>query len=179
MALAEAAGQAASVVKKDIEMTGAAGKTGVGYQITTLINDIENFLGWNNRNEAFLVGVGNLGSALLGHEGFKQYGLSFVAAFDVDPDKVGKRIRGIEVLPLTKFSSLAQRMHITAVVLTVPAAVAQGAVDMMVESGIASIWSFVPAVLSAPASVVIQREDLSAGLAEFMVRQRANRDVMI
>lgn len=174
VSLAEEAGQALPVVKKDIEMTGAAGKTGVGYVIPDLIADIENFLGWNNPNDAVIVGVGNLGSALLGYETFRRHGLNFVAAFDADPALIGRRIHGVEVLSPAKLRALIPRLHIKTSVLTVPAAAAQETADTLIEAGITRIWSFAPVMLSVPDDVMVQREDLAAGLAELLVRCRMN-----
>ena len=171
--LAEESGQATPVVKKDIEVTGAIGKTGVGYQIDRLITDIEVFLGWNRPCKAFLVGVGNLGTALLGYEGFKRCGLGFVAAFDSDPFKIGSTVHGVQVRPLEELSGMAEKFGVTTAVLTVPLEVGQKITDFLVSSGITSIWSFVPINLFVPESVAIQREDLVAGLAELMVRRRA------
>ncbi|MDR0361742.1 MAG: redox-sensing transcriptional repressor Rex [Planctomycetota bacterium] len=170
--LAEEAGQAVSVVKKDIEMTGAVGKTGVGYDVAALIGDIERFLGWTDPYDAFLAGVGNLGSALLGYGGFKQYGLRFVAAFDADPEKVGEAIHGVEVMPLVKMPELGRRLRVSTAVLAVPAEEAQSVADLFVESGVTRIWSFAPIPLAVPEGVIVQREDLTAGLAELMVRCR-------
>lgn len=171
-ALAEEAGQATSVVKKDIEVTGATGKTGVGYQIEQLIADIENFLGWDRPCEAFWVGVGNLGSALLGYEGFKRYGLTFVAAFDADPAKIGSLVHDVRILPTERLPDMAAGMHVTTAVLTVPADTVQAVADFLVSSGITSLWSFAPVKLSVPETVTVQREDLAAGFAELMVRRR-------
>ena len=72
-------------VRKDLQYTGIIGKPKTGYSVSELVQAIETFLGWNNVNEAFLVGVGNLGTALLGHERFSKFGLRIVAAFDSDP----------------------------------------------------------------------------------------------
>ncbi|MCC8190319.1 MAG: redox-sensing transcriptional repressor Rex [Planctomycetes bacterium] len=170
IALAEAAGQPVPLVKKDIEMTGATGKTGVGYTVAALIDDIENFLGWNNPYDAILVGVGNLGSAILGYSGFKKHGLNFVAAFDIEPDRIGRRTHAVEVLPLEKLASMVGRLHIKTAVLTVPAAAAQEVADLVVAAGITRIWNFAPVMLTVPENVLVQREDLSAGLAELLVR---------
>ena len=172
--LAEEAGQAVPVVKKDIEMTGAVGKTGVGYAVDTLIDDIENFLGWNNPNDAILVGVGNLGSALLGYETFKRHGLNFVAAFDNNPERRSQRNHDIEVMPMEKLANLVRRMHVKTAVVTVPAAVAQATADILVDAGITRIWNFAPVMLAVPDGVLVQREDLSAGLAELLVRCKAS-----
>ena len=74
-------------VRKDLQYTGIIGKPKTGYSVGELIQAIETFLGWNNVNEAFLVGAGNLGTALLGHERFSKFGLRIVAAFDTDPQQ--------------------------------------------------------------------------------------------
>ncbi len=172
--IADASGVVVPVVRKDIEMTGASGKTGVGFDTAQLIADIENFLGWNNPLGAFLAGAGHLGSALLGYEALRRHGLDIVAAFDVDPEKIGSRIHSIEVLPLRKMPSLARRMHIATGIITVPSHAAQQVADAMVKAGITRIWSFASTILSVPDGVTVQREDLSAGLAELLVRSGAN-----
>ena len=76
-------------VRKDLAITGIVGKPKVGYQIPELIGAIENFLGWNNTKDAFLIGAGSLGSALLGYEGFKEFNLNVLAGFDINPAKIG------------------------------------------------------------------------------------------
>ncbi len=172
--LAEISGHPVPVVKKDIEMTNAVGKTGVGYTVATLIDDIENFLGWNNPNDAILVGVGNLGSALLGYEGFRSHGLNFVAAFDANPNRTGQEVHGIGVFELDKAESLIERLHVKTAVITVPASAAQSVADKLAAAGITRIWSFAPIMLTVPDTVMVQREDLSAGLAELLVRCRLN-----
>ena len=169
-ALADATGLVVSVVRKDIEMTGASGKTGVGFSVDQLIADIEAFLGWNNPLAAFLAGAGHLGSALLGYAEFHHHGLDIVAAFDVDPNKIGIRVHNIEVLHMHKMGDLARRMHIGIGIITVPPHAAQQVADSMVEAGITRIWNFAAAILDVPAGVTVQREDLSAGLAELLVR---------
>src|SRR5271166_6351495 len=85
-------------VRKDLQYTGIIGKPKTGYSVVELIQSIETFLGWNKVNEAFLAGAGNLGTALLGHERFSNFGLRIVAAFDTDPKKVGRWIHEKMVL---------------------------------------------------------------------------------
>jgi redox-sensing transcriptional repressor len=152
-------------VRKDIEVTGIVGKPKVGYSTAALVQWIENFLGWNNSKEAFLVGAGSLGSALLGYEKFRQFGLNIIAAFDTDPYKVGQQIHGKEVLHLDKLLDLAQRMHIHLGVIATPAPVAQKVADLMVEGGIRAIWNFAPVHLRVPGFVILQNEDLYHSLA--------------
>lgn len=152
-------------VRKDLQFTGIVGKPKTGYSIAELLQAIETFLGWNNVNEAFLVGAGNLGTALLGHERFSSFGLRIVAAFDTHPDKIGQWIHDKAVLPLEKLADLAQRMSIHLGIITAPAEVAQGIADEMVKGGIQAIWNFAPVRLKVPSHVLVRNEDLYSSLA--------------
>ncbi len=152
-------------VRKDLQYTGIVGKPKTGYSVSELILAIETFLGWNNVNEAFLVGVGNLGTALLGHERFSHFGMSIVAAFDADPEKIGQWVHDKAVLPMEKLADLAQRMSIHLGIITTPAEVAQGVADEMVKGGIQSIWNFAPVRLKVPANIIVHYEDLYSSLA--------------
>jgi redox-sensing transcriptional repressor len=152
-------------VRKDLQATEILGKPKVGYFVSELIGAIETFLGWNNTNEAFIVGAGNLGSALLGYERFKSTGLNIVAAFDTDPARIGTQVRGKEVLPIDKLVELAQRMSIHIGIITVPASEAQKVADLMVEGGIKAIWNFAPVHLRLRDDIIVQNEDLYNSLA--------------
>jgi redox-sensing transcriptional repressor len=152
-------------VRKDLQYTGIIGKPKTGYSVAELIQSIETFLGWNNVNEAFLVGAGNLGTALLGHERFSKFGLRIVAAFDTDPSKVGQWIHEKAVLPLDELVDLAQRMSIHLGIITAPAEVAQVVADEMVKAGILAIWNFAPVRLKVPEQIFVHNEDLYSSLA--------------
>ncbi|HUB28149.1 MAG TPA: redox-sensing transcriptional repressor Rex [Terracidiphilus sp.] len=152
-------------VRKDLQYTGIVGKPKTGYSVPELLAAIETFLGWNNVHEAFLVGAGNLGTALLGHERFSNFGLRIVAAFDTDPDKVGQWVHGKMVLPLEKLADLARRMSIHLGIITVPAEHAQSIAQQMVEGGIQAIWNFAPVRLKLPAQIIVRNEDLYSSLA--------------
>lgn len=152
-------------VRKDLQFTGIIGKPKVGYSVAELVMAIESFLGWNNINEAFLVGAGNLGTALLGHERFSRFGLQIVAAFDTDPEKIGQWIHGKAVLPLEKLADLAQRMSIHLGIITTPGEVAQSVADEMVGAGIQAIWNFAPVKLNVPEHIIMHNEDLYSSLA--------------
>jgi redox-sensing transcriptional repressor len=152
-------------VRKDLQYTGIVGKPKTGYVVADLVRAIETFLGWNNVNEAFLVGVGNLGTALLGHERFSNFGLRIVAAFDTDPAKIGQWVHDKAVLPLDKLADLAQRMSIHLGIITAPAEYAQEIADDMVKGGIQAIWNFAPVRLKLPAHIIVHQEDLYSSLA--------------
>jgi len=157
-------------VRKDLAHTGIIGKPKKGFKVDELISTIYNFLGWNNLTEAFLVGSGALGSALLGYEGFQRHGLNIVAAFDVSSDIIGKTIHGKEILSMDKLPDLAKRMQVKLGIITVPSSGAQQAADSLVEAGISGIWNFSPIKLQVPETVVVQREDISSGLAVLSVK---------
>jgi redox-sensing transcriptional repressor len=152
-------------VRKDLQYTGIIGKPKTGYSVAELIQSIETFLGWNNINEAFLVGAGNLGTALLGHERFSKFGLRIVAAFDTDPSKQGRWIHEKAVLPLEELADLALRMSIHLGIITTPAEAAQAVADEMVKGGIQAIWNFAPIKLKVPEPIIVHNEDLYSTLA--------------
>ena len=152
-------------VRKDLQYTGIIGKPKTGYSVPELIQAIETFLGWNNVTEAFLVGAGNLGTALLGHERFSKFGMRIVAAFDTDPNKVGKWIHERAILPLEELDDLARRMSIHLGIITTPAETAQAVADEMVRAGILAIWNFAPVRLKVPENIFVHNEDLYSSLA--------------
>jgi redox-sensing transcriptional repressor len=153
------------IVRKDLALTGAVGTPRVGFRVAELIKTIEKFLGWDNQTRAVLVGAGNLGAALLGYEGFQNYGIRIIAAFDSRPTVAGTWLHGRKVQPLGRLSSFVRRGEIRLGVLTVPEEAAQAAADLMVRAGIRGIWNFTPCKLRLPANVVAQKEDLAEGLA--------------
>ncbi len=152
-------------VRKDLAATGVAGKPKIGFDVPELIDAIERFLGWHNVTEAFLVGVGSLGTALLGFERFNAYGLHVVAAFDSDPARIGTVVHGREILPVEKLADLAQRMHALVGIITVPAEAAQSVADILVLAGARAIWNLAPTRLEVPDTVIVQNEDLFSSLA--------------
>jgi redox-sensing transcriptional repressor len=160
----------ATQVRKDLETTGVAGKPKVGFAVNELLRSIETFLGWDRPKEAILVGAGSLGSALLRYERFREYGISIVAAFDTDPQKVGLQIGGKQVFLLDSLPGRAQHMGVHLGVITTPPRAAQRVADLMVEGGIRAIWNFAPAHLSVPPRVIVHYEDLCHSLASLSFR---------
>jgi redox-sensing transcriptional repressor len=152
-------------VRKDIEMTGIVGKAKVGYDVAHLVRAIEEFLGWNNTTDAFLVGAGAMGTALLGYEGFRNLGLNIVAAFDAHEAKIGTEIHGKTVLAIEKLPDLARRMHIRIGIITVPGEAAQKVADMMLEGGVKAIWNFAPVPVNVPEEIILENVHLSSSLA--------------
>ena len=172
-ALAEETQLLPIVIKKDLQAVGAPSKLRAGFKVAGTIAVIEKFLGWNNLNTAFLVGVGHLGAALLGFDGFKNHGLEIVAAFDTHPEKVGSAFHGVQVYHTAQLASVIEKQDLRIAVLTVPASAAQGITDTLVAAGIKAIWNFAPVNLTVPPGVVVQKEDISSGLAELCAKLKS------
>lgn len=156
-------------VRKDLALTGITGRPRIGYELSPLIDAIEGFLGWNTAFDAFLVGSGSLGKALIGYENFRNCGLNIVAAFDVIDAKIGQEIFGRKIYHLNDMPELAKSMGVTLGVLTVPSSAAQGAANAMVASGIRGIWNFAPVKLDLPDSVLVENVELVSSLAVLSV----------
>ena len=153
-------------VRKDLALvSSASGKPKVGFGIKELIEGIESFLGVRNTHDAVLCGVGSLGVTLLKYEGFKNYGLNIVAAFDSDAEKVGNKVNGIPVFPFDTMGAKVARLNVKMGIITVPKTAAQKVADAMAASGIRAIWNFAPTHLSLPSEIAVKYEDLAASLA--------------
>lgn len=157
-------------VVKDISFTGAKGKPRLGYNTYELIHSIEAYLGFHKTNDAFLVGAGNLGSALMSYHYLKGFGLKIVAAFDVDPDKIGIPKGSINVLHISKLKDLAKRLNIQIGILTTPVEVAQEVAEIMVDCGIKAIWNLTPHNLSLPTDIIIQNTSMYSNVAVLLKR---------
>jgi redox-sensing transcriptional repressor len=156
-------------VRKDLSITGIIGKPKKGYPVDDLVCAIERFLGWSASRDAILVGAGNLGSALIGYPEFQLHGLHLIAAFDVDPKKIGQHIHGVLVLSAKTMDIEVRGFGIKTAILTVPSTQAQDIADILVKAGIEGIWNFTNVKLKVPDTVAVQNEDLSSGYAMLCV----------
>lgn len=153
-------------VRKDFAaVSSSRGKPKAGFSVSELLANMEELLGYHNADEAVLVGTGTLAHAILSYEGFQNYGVKIIAAFDVDPNSVGSEINGIKVLPAEKISNLCRRLKVHIGIITVPAAQAQVVCDQLVAGGVLAIWNFAPVHLSVPEHILVQNENLAASLA--------------
>lgn len=154
-----------NLVRKDLAYTGIAGIPQLGFKTDELYTAIERLLNWNDTSSSFLVGVGHLGSALLGYQEFSQTGLSIVAGFDNDAAKIGTVIHGVPVHSALDFSSLALKQNVHIGIITVPPEAAQLIADIMVHSGILAIWNFTPQKILVPPDIIVEYVDMFASLA--------------
>ena len=158
-------GYEAIQVRKDIEVLGIKGQPRIGYKVTELVSAIESFLSWDNDNEAFIVGVGHLGRALIGYKGFEDHGLKIIAGFDQNPELIGSTVNGIQVFGMEKLVELTDRLKIHIGILAVPDSCAQQIAEEMISGGIIGIWNFTPVRLNVPEGIIVERVDLASSLA--------------
>ena len=164
----------ASQIAKDLSYVNISGRTRVGYNIDALIEVLESFLGFTNMHKAFLFGVGSLGAALLRDSGLHHFGLEIVAAFDVNPELVGKDLNGIPIYHSDDFEAKIKEYDVNIGVLTVPINIAQEITDKMVDGGIKAVWNFTPFRIRVPENIVVQNTSLYAHLAVMFNRLNFN-----
>jgi redox-sensing transcriptional repressor len=162
--LAAAAGVNSAKLRKDLSHLGSYGTRGVGYDVALLIDQIEYILGLDQRRAVALVGVGNLGHALAGYDGFASRGFRIVALFDADAEQVGKPLNGLTVRHIDELGQAVVEEGITIGVIATPAGAAQAVADDLVAAGVTSILNFAPCVLSVPAGVDVRKVDLAIEL---------------
>jgi redox-sensing transcriptional repressor len=159
--LAQRFGFNSAQVRKDLAYFGQFGVRGLGYYIAELKHNLERILGLKQDWEVALVGVGNLGSALIAYKGFQARGFRISLAFDSDPAKVGTTVNGLTIQDAAKMGPALRRKKVKIAVVAVPASVAQAAADALVEAGVTAILNFAPAQLAVPQGVKVQNVDLS------------------
>ena len=165
-AIAKDMGLSAVCVRKDLALVSSRpGKPRFGFEVRLLIEDIEKFLGYHRWTNAVIVGAGGLGRAILSYEGFDNYGIHVIAAFDNSPAKVGA-VGGKPIYPMERLGDVVKRSDVKVCILTVPRSAAQEACDQVISAGINAILSFAPVHLRVPEGVKIKYEDLAVSLAE-------------
>ena len=164
--IAEAVGVSDAQVRRDLAALGHLGQRGVGYDARELANAIRAALGIDRRWRAVLVGVGNLGRALLRYQGFRAQGFEIVGLFDSDPAKVGKDVEGIAVEPTATLAARVAALNAELAVLTVPAETAQAVAEALVAAGVRGILNFAPVVLKLPRRIRLVTVDLAIQLEQ-------------
>ncbi len=170
-ALANALGMGEVQVRKDLAMVSDGGRPKIGYLRESLIDDISQFLGYDNTTDAILVGAGKLGQALLGYSGFEAYGLNILAAFDAAPS--GEETEGKPILSMDKLESFCKANKVLMGIITVPAQYAQQVCDQLIGCGIKAIWCFAPVHLDVPSHILVQYENMATSLAVLSMHLQA------
>jgi redox-sensing transcriptional repressor len=162
--LARHAVVSAAQVRRDLMVIGYSGSPNRGYDVAACIDSISAFLDGAVRQEVALVGVGNLGRAVLSHFAQRSPSVAVVAAFDVDPELTGTVVHGVRCVEASLMEELVRDLGLQIAVLTVPGKVAQEAADILVRAGVKSIISFAPTPLALPNDIFVEYMDITAAL---------------
>src|SRR5262245_33448812 len=162
--LARLGGTTSAQVRKDLSFFGSFGKRGLGYSVPELAGRLREILGLGKEWRVVIVGAGKIGAALAQYRGFRQRGFNILAAYDNNPDKVGRKLEGIPVRDIDQLERDIQREKPDIVVLTVPGDEAQRMVDRVVKAGVKAILNFAPTQLQAPADVTVKTVNMAMEL---------------
>jgi len=171
--LANALGMGEVQVRKDLAMVSEGGRPKVGYLRENLIEDIEQFLGYDNTTDAVLIGAGKLGQALMDHKGFEEYGLNILAGFDVNPAKEQTE-DGHPIYSMDKLESYCRSNKVLMGIICVPAPYAQEVCDKLIKCGIKAIWTFATVHLEVPPHILVQYENMATSLAVLSMHLQAH-----
>lgn len=158
-------------VKKDMQaISTSSGIPNKGREVKKIIKDIQNILGYNENHKAILVGCGSLGKALLNHNGFKDYNLEIVAAFDNNKELIGKTINNIPIYNIDDLKEKRRSYDASIGIICVPSNQAQGVAIRLVASGIEAIWNFAPISLDVNDDVIVSNMNMAQSLASLAHR---------
>jgi redox-sensing transcriptional repressor len=163
-ALAKAARVKSTQLRKDLTYFGQFGTRGLGYDVEQLSKMISDLLGTTSLQPVILIGVGNLGLALLSYKGFEQEGFEIVAAFDVEASRKRDRTGSTPLYPMERLAEIVQKNGVRMAIISVPAAAAQDVANQLVEAGVSGILNFAPIVLHVPDEVMVNNVNLAIEL---------------
>ncbi len=163
-ALAKAARVKSTQLRKDLTYFGQFGTRGLGYDVEQLSKMISDLLGTTSLQPVILVGVGNLGLALLSYKGFEQEGFEIVAAFDVDASRKRDKSGSTPILPMDRLGEIVRKRGVRMAIISVPAAGAQDVANHLVDAGVTGILNFAPIVLHVPDEVMVNNVNLAIEL---------------
>ena len=173
--LARRGGTTSAQVRKDLSFFGSFGKRGLGYSVPELAGRLREILGLGKEWRVIIIGAGKIGAALAQYRGFRQRGFNILAAYDNNPDKVGRKLEGIPVRDFAQIERDIQRERPDIAVLTVPGDDAQAVLDRVVRAGIKAILNFAPTQLQAPPDVAVKTVNMAMEL-EGLSFALTNRD---
>jgi redox-sensing transcriptional repressor len=173
--LAKRGGTTSAQVRKDLSFFGSFGKRGLGYSVPELMGRLREILGLGREWKVVIVGAGKIGAALAQYRGFRERGFNILAAYDSNPDKVGRELEAIPVRDIKHLEKDIARDTPDIVVLTVPAGVAQQVLDRVVKTGVKAVLNFAPTQLQAPPDVTVKTVNMALEL-EGLSFALTNRD---
>ncbi len=164
--LADRFGLSSSQIRKDLAQFGDFGVRGVGYQTSPLAERLESLLNLDVQHRLIVVGMGNLGSALARYLGFNDRSFQIVAGVDSAPERIGRKIGSVSVMPFDDLETVVTESQADIGVIAVPQEAAQAAYDRLVATGIRAILNFAPAVLDEVDGVSLKNVDMRIHLEE-------------
>ncbi len=174
--LAKLAGVSAAQIRRDLMVIGYTGSPIKGYQVSGLLNSISEFLDKPGCQNICIVGVGNLGRAILAYIPGRYTHLHIVAGFDVDEHKINRVIVGCRCYHINKLSEIVKEKNITVAIIATPAENAQAVVDKLIASGVKSILNFAPVTLKVPEDVFVEYMDISVALEKTAYFAKCRRE---
>ena len=162
--IAEIDGVTSAQVRKDLSFFGTFGKRGLGYNTIDLRNNIGTILGLYKKWNVALIGFGNIGRALVDYQEFKKQGFKICLILDNDENKIGQKVGGLEIKSFSNAQEYLEDEKIQIAIVSVPATVAQGVVNVLTDAGIKAILNFAPLSLKVPSDVMIKNENMSIEL---------------
>lgn len=162
--LARRGGTTSAQVRKDLSFFGSFGKRGLGYSVPELETALRSIMGLGRSWRVVIVGAGKIGAALANYRGFQQRGFHVVAAYDTNPDKVGRTLDGVPVKDMANLAREVSTDRPDIAILTVPGEHAQAVVDQLVAAGVKAIMSFAPAQLQVPHDVALKTMNMAMEL---------------
>ena len=173
--LARRGGTTSAQVRKDLSFFGSFGKRGLGYSVPELAGRLREILGLERHWKVIIIGAGKIGAALVAYRGFRQRGFHILAAYDTNPEKIGRPLEGIPVRDIAHLERDVQKEKPDIAVLTVPGETAQAVVDRVVRAGIKAVMNFAPIQLQVPADVTLKTVNMAMEL-EGLSFALSNRD---
>jgi redox-sensing transcriptional repressor len=166
-------GITASQIRQDLNCFGGFGQQGYGYNVEFLFNEISKILGVDKRFSCVIIGAGNMGTALANYENFKKRGFDILAVFDVNPDKIGSKVNGIDILSMDSLEDFTKNNKVDIAMLTVPNRYVTEVAERVTSIGIKGIWNFSPLELRLENGAVVENVHLSDGLMVLGYRLRS------
>jgi len=154
----------ASQIRQDLNNFGGFGQQGYGYNVKFLYSEIAKILGLDKKHNVIIIGAGNLGHAIANYVAFEKRGLIMTALFDINPERIGKKIRDIEVLPLSELEAYIKENEVDIATLTIPKTAAKEVAERLVNCGVKAIWNFAHTDLNLPEDVLVENVHLSESL---------------
>lgn len=162
--LARRGGTTSAQVRKDLSFFGSFGKRGLGYSVPELKAALREILGLGREWRVVIIGAGKIGAALAQYRGFRQRGFKIIAAYDTNPEKIGRALEGIDVRDMPNFERDVAREQPDIAVLAIPSEGAQAVLDRIVKAGIKAVLNFAPSQLHAPADVTVKTVNMAMEL---------------